>query len=234
LQNISEPLPIFKEYWKEESFRIPGGKHQSSPFGVIKATRLHCPVAVVSLTSRSQPPKITAMDTERHPMPVLSFVGRSGSGKTTFLEKLIPLLVARGHRVGALKHTHHSVEIDKPGKDSYRLREAGAVEVVTHAPNLLALIRKQSTDLPLEEVLSYFRETDIVLVEGYKGAGLPRIEIFRKDAGHSEPLFLHDTPPQALVTDVSFPEITCPVFALDDDESVADWLETDFLRNRHS
>lgn len=186
------------------------------------------------MTSRSQPPKMSAMDTERHPMPVLSFVGRSGSGKTTFLEKLIPLLVARGYRVGALKHAHHMVEIDKPGKDSYRLREAGAVEVVANAPNLLALIRKQKTDLPLEEALGYFRTVDIVLVEGCKGEDLPRIEIFRKEAGHEAPLFFSGTPPLALVTDVSFPEVICPTFALDDHESVADWLGANFLRNRHS
>ncbi len=172
------------------------------------------------------------MKREKKRIPALAFVGRSGSGKTTFLEKLIPLLTARGLRVGALKHAHHLVEIDKPGKDSYRLREAGAVEVVANAPNMLALIRKQSTDLPLQEALGYFREVDIVLVEGYKGEDLPRIEIFRKDAGHEEPLFFSGTPPLALVTDTPFPEITCPVFALDDHENVADWLEQDFLRRR--
>ncbi|NOY52024.1 MAG: molybdopterin-guanine dinucleotide biosynthesis protein B [Deltaproteobacteria bacterium] len=165
-------------------------------------------------------------------MPVLSFVGRSGSGKTTFLEKLIPLLVTRGCRVGALKHAHHMVEIDKPGKDSYRLREAGAVEVVASAPNMLALIRTEEADLPLREALSYFRKSDLVLIEGYKGEDLPHIEIFRQNAGHDALLFQTGPPPSALITDADFPGIHCPVFALDDYEGVAEWMVRVFLRNR--
>jgi len=162
---------------------------------------------------------------EKTMIPAIAFVGRSGSGKTTFLEKLIPLLVARGYRVGALKHAHHMVEFDKPGKDSYRLREAGAGEIVVNARNMLALIRQPDRDLPLREALAYFRQSDLVLIEGYKGEDLPRIEIFRKGAGHDRPLFCSGVEPSALISDGEFPGIRCPLFSLDDHAGVAQWIE---------
>ncbi len=162
-------------------------------------------------------------------IPAIAFMGRSGSGKTTFLERLIPVLVERGLRVGVLKHAHHKIEIDTPGKDSFRLRQAGAIEVVANAPNQMALIRTPERELPLREVLGYFRDVDLVLIEGYKGERLPFIEIHRSGTGPTEPLFPRMGNPLALITDRTFPAQPFPVFALDDIRRVADLIEEKIL-----
>jgi len=162
----------------------------------------------------------------------ISIAARSGTGKTSFLEKLIPQLTARGYRVGVIKHTHHALDIDRPGKDSFRLREAGAAQVVVNAPNQFALLRRQERELPLGQVLTYFRDVELVLVEGYKQEDLPRIEIFRSDAGHAEPLFRTGPAPLALVTDRAFGPLPFPVFTLEDVRGVADLIEEQFLKKR--
>ncbi len=158
-------------------------------------------------------------------IPMVSIVARSGTGKTSFLEKLIPVLTDRGHRIGVVKHAHHTIDIDKPGKDSYRLCEAGASEVIINAPNQMALIRKQENELPLKEVLQYIRDVDLILIEGYKEEDLPRIEIFRTGAGHPEPLFAQGKPPMALITDKPFPGVSFSVFSMENVIGVADLIE---------
>jgi molybdopterin-guanine dinucleotide biosynthesis protein MobB len=162
-------------------------------------------------------------------IPALSIVARSGMGKTTFLERLIPLLIDRGYRVGVVKHAHHTIELDTPGKDSYRLREAGAAEMVVNAPNQMALIRKQEKEIPLHDLLTYFRNVDLILIEGYKGEDLPRIEIFRSGAGYPEPLFLQGKSPIALVTDESFPGQSFSIFPMENIKGVADLIEKEIL-----
>ena len=165
-------------------------------------------------------------------IPAVSIVARSGTGKTTFLEKLIPVLTGRGYRLGVVKHAHHRIDMDHPGKDSFRLREAGADVVIINAPNQMALIRRQEHELPLQEVLSYFRDVDLILIEGYKGEDLPRIEIFRTGAGHPEPFFIHGTSPFALVTDGPFPGAPFSVFTMDNVQGVADLIEKEILKIR--
>ncbi len=165
-------------------------------------------------------------------IPAIAFVGRSGSGKTTFLEKLIPVLTGRGYRVGAVKHAHHVVEVDRPGKDSFRLREAGASEVVLSARGQLAVIHTVEERVSLEVVLGYFKEVDLILVEGFKDAGLPSIEIYRAAAGTEEPLFLQGSHPLALVSDRAFPRVDFPVFPLDDVAGVADLVERKILQKK--
>jgi len=162
-------------------------------------------------------------------IPAVSIVARSGTGKTTFLEKLIPVLTGRGYRVGVVKHAHHRIDIDQSGKDSFRLRKAGADVVIINAPNQMALIRRQKHELPLREVLDYFRDVDLILIEGYKGEDLPRIEIFRTGAGRPEPFFIKGMSPFALVTDGSFPKTPFSVFTMDNVQGVADLIEKEFL-----
>ena len=164
--------------------------------------------------------------------PCISIAARSGTGKTSFLERLIPLLTARGYRVGVIKHAHHTIDVDRPGKDSFRLREAGAAEVVVNAPNQLALIRRQERELPLDQALAYFRDVDLVLVEGYKQENLPRIEIFRTGAGHPEPLFRSGPRPLALVTDRAFGPLPFSVFSMENVRGVADLIEERFLKKK--
>lgn len=163
-------------------------------------------------------------------IPVVCIVARSGTGKTTFLEQLIPVLISRGHRVGVVKHAHHILDMDRPGKDSFRLREAGASQVLVNSRNQMVLIRSQKTELSLQEVLGYFRDLDLILVEGYKGKDLPRIEIFRTGAGYPEPLFVQGKSPMALVSDKPFPGTPFSVFSLENVKGVADLIEKEILK----
>jgi len=112
--------------------------------------------------------------------PAVSFVARSGTGKTTLVTSLIAELKSRGYSVGAVKHGPPSFEIDRPGKDSYRFAEAGADSTLVYSDNKLALIKQYRQAPPFEEVLAdCFPDVDIILVEGFKQADLPRIEVCR-------------------------------------------------------
>jgi molybdopterin-guanine dinucleotide biosynthesis adapter protein len=118
-------------------------------------------------------------------MKVFGFAGYSGSGKTTLIEKVIPELIAGGIRVSLIKHAHHSFDIDKPGKDSYRHREAGAQEVLIASSQRWVLMHElhAEPEPSLDDLLGQFSACDLILVEGYKFSNLPKIEIYRPDAG---------------------------------------------------
>jgi molybdopterin-guanine dinucleotide biosynthesis adapter protein len=120
-------------------------------------------------------------------MKVFGFAGYSGSGKTTLIEKVIPELIASGLRVSLIKHAHHSFDIDKPGKDSYRHREAGAHEVLIASSQRWVLMHElRAVEEPsLDDLLKQFSDCDLVLVEGYKFSSVPKIEIFRPE--HAKP-----------------------------------------------
>jgi molybdopterin-guanine dinucleotide biosynthesis protein B len=110
-------------------------------------------------------------------------VGRSGSGKTTLIERLLPLLRARGLRVSTIKHTHHDLDIDTPGKDSFRHRQAGAEEVMMVAGRRWALMRETPAPQNLSELAARLAPVDLVLVEGFRGYGFPKIEVHRPELG---------------------------------------------------
>jgi molybdopterin-guanine dinucleotide biosynthesis adapter protein len=118
-------------------------------------------------------------------MKVFGFAGYSGSGKTTLIEKVIPLLKSAGLTVSLIKHAHHSFDIDKPGKDSYRHREAGAQEVLIASSQRWVLMHelRDEVEPSLADLLTQFSHCDLVLVEGYKFSDVPKIEIFRTEAG---------------------------------------------------
>src|SRR5881275_1042923 len=119
-------------------------------------------------------------------MKVVGFAGYSGSGKTTLVERLIPALKMRGLRVSVVKHAHHNFDIDHPGKDTYRHRQAGAFEVVVASSRRLALMREfeQDASLNVHHLLAELYEgVDWVLVEGFKQSNLLKIEVWRADAG---------------------------------------------------
>jgi molybdopterin-guanine dinucleotide biosynthesis protein B len=119
---------------------------------------------------------------------VFGFAGYSGSGKTTLIEQLIPRFVEAGLRVALIKHAHHEFDIDKPGKDSHRHREAGAFEVLITSEKRWALMHELhgAAEPGLEEQLGRLSPCDLVLVEGYKRAAIPKLEIHR--ATHGQPL----------------------------------------------
>ena len=112
----------------------------------------------------------------------ISFVGNSGAGKTTLLERLIPEFKRKGLRVGVVKHDAHRFDIDHPGKDSHRLTAAGADTMMITSGEKLAMVKRHAASPPIEELLErYFSEVDLVLVEGFRGSSLPKIEVHRKE-----------------------------------------------------
>jgi molybdopterin-guanine dinucleotide biosynthesis protein B len=120
---------------------------------------------------------------------LVAIVGKSDSGKTTLIERLVPELVKLGLRVGTVKHDAHSFEIDHPGKDSWRHGQAGAEAYVIASPERLAFIARLDEELELVDIAGRFYEGfDIVVAEGYKRTAPHRVELFRVGAGHAEPL----------------------------------------------
>ncbi|MBG0790346.1 MAG: molybdopterin-guanine dinucleotide biosynthesis protein B [Desulfovibrionaceae bacterium] len=119
---------------------------------------------------------------------IICIVGKKRSGKTTFLEKLIPELRALGISVGAVKHDAHSFDMDREGKDSWRLKQAGAGTIVVSSPERVAMIRSVDREMTLEEMAgTLFKDKHLVLTEGYFNADHPKVEIHRGDA-HEHPL----------------------------------------------
>jgi molybdopterin-guanine dinucleotide biosynthesis adapter protein len=133
---------------------------------------------------------------------VFGFAGYSGSGKTTLIEQLIPRFVTRGLRVSVIKHAHHSFEIDKPGKDSFRHREAGASEVLVTSDQRWVIMHelRGEPEPGLLEQVSRLSSCDLVLVEGYKRASLPKIEVHRAALGQP-PLYTIDKNIVAVASD---------------------------------
>lgn len=162
-------------------------------------------------------------------MNVVVFAGSSGSGKTTLIERLIPAMRQRGQRVSVVKHAHHGLDIDRPGKDTWRHREAGAFEVVAASPSRLVLMREfeQRCEMSVHQLIAELYDgVDWVLVEGFRDSDLPKVEVWRAAAGKPA---LYPTDPfvAAIATDRpdALPEATQrPVLSLNDADAVARWL----------
>ena len=155
-------------------------------------------------------------------MTILGIAGWSGSGKTTLIEKLIPALRARGLRVSTLKRTHHDVDLDKPGKDSFRHREAGAEEVMVVSGTRFALLRETPGGADLASLAARMAPVDLILAEGFKMDDFPKLEVHRQALG--KPRLPPETPGiVALVTDADIdPRLPC--FGLDDIDAIAEWV----------
>ncbi|HHT9129872.1 MAG TPA: molybdopterin-guanine dinucleotide biosynthesis protein B, partial [Candidatus Brocadiaceae bacterium] len=114
-------------------------------------------------------------------MPIISIVGRSNSGKTTLIVKLIKELKLRGLKVATIKHSHHNFELDTEGKDSWLHTKAGADAVVVVSQKMLGIIRQTPNELPLSEIINSLQDMDVIVVEGYKTEAIPKIEVFRTE-----------------------------------------------------
>lgn len=162
-------------------------------------------------------------------LPMIAFVGRSNCGKTTLLEKLIPLLQGRGYRVGVVKHTAHvTVETDAPGTDTRRLWDSGVAHVTLAAGDRVVHTHRYDVPPALEAVLAGMHGVDIVLVEGYKGSALPKIEVVR---AVRDPQCIPGLIGRiACVTDVA--DLACdgPRFGLEKVEALADFIERAVIR----
>lgn len=157
----------------------------------------------------------------------ISIVGKSSSGKTTFLEKLIRELASRGYRVATIKHSHHSISFDQPNKDSWRHARAGAVATMVSSTTEIQIIKPVSRELSIEELASHLgQDYDIILTEGFSRGNAPKVEVHRKDAG---PLLEVASNLIAVATDEPL-DSDAPQFALDDIKGVADLLEKKYLR----
>lgn len=158
----------------------------------------------------------------RRLIPIFPVVGRSGAGKTTLMEKLIPELKQRGLRIGTVKHDVHGFEMDKPGKDTWRHKEAGAVTTLISSPYQIGMVTDVDHDHDLDELAPLLMDVDLILAEGYKRSKKPKIEVFRPEV-HQEPLCRADDNLIALVSDVAL-DLGVPRFSLNDTSGLAEFL----------
>ncbi|MBU6419291.1 MAG: molybdopterin-guanine dinucleotide biosynthesis protein B [Proteobacteria bacterium] len=153
-------------------------------------------------------------------MKILAVSGWSGAGKTTLIAALIPLLKARGLSVSTVKHAHHGVTLDKPGKDSFVHAEAGAREVILTTQDGFAVFSRQPA--PLEALLARLTPVDLVLVEGFKAEALPRLSVYREALGKPAPW--PDEHLLAVAADTPLPNCPVAVLPLDKPGDIADFL----------
>jgi len=163
-------------------------------------------------------------------MRIIGLAGWSGSGKTTLVTKVIPVLVGRGLKVATVKHAHHEFDTDRPGKDSWLHRQAGASEVAIVSSRRWAIVHELGDDPEpsLADMLPKLSPVDLVIVEGFKRHRHPKLEVYRAVVG--KPL-LHpeDDCIVAIATDAPLPQAQLPVLMLDDIESIANVLQAEAL-----
>jgi molybdopterin-guanine dinucleotide biosynthesis adapter protein len=159
--------------------------------------------------------------------PVVSIVGKSDTGKTTFLEKLIRELTNRGYRVATIKHSHHGLSFQEPNKDSWRHARAGSASTVVSSTSEIQIVRPVERELTIDEIVRILGDDfDIVLTEGFSRGSAPKVEIHRKEIG---PLLEDAKKLVAIVTDEPL-EKEIRQFATDDVKGVADLLEQGFIK----
>ena len=159
--------------------------------------------------------------------PIVSIVGKSSSGKTTFLEKLIRELTSRGYRVATIKHSHHSISFDNPNKDSWRHAQAGAASTLVSSTTEIQVIKPLSRELTVDELARNLgEEFDLILTEGFSKGDMPKIEVHRKEAG---PLLETANKLFAIVTDEPL-DTGVKQFSLEDVQGVAEMVEKDYIK----
>lgn len=170
---------------------------------------------------------ISQSQSETDAMKVFGMAGWSGSGKTTLVERLIPVFTGQGLSVSVIKHAHHGFDLDRPGKDSWRHREAGATQVLMLSNDRWILMHelRGAPEPTLEEQLRLLAPCDLVLIEGYKAAAVPKIEIHRPAHG-KPPLWPENPHVVAVATDAADGTLDCPLplLPLNHPEAVAEFI----------
>lgn len=174
-------------------------------------------------------------DPIRAPLPLLGFAAWSGTGKTTLLRQVLPILTDRGLRIGLIKHAHHAFDIDQPGKDSYELRKAGASQVLVASARREALMieKPEESEPMLSDLIERLDDSvlDLVLVEGFKHVAFPKLELYRAEVG-KEPCYPADSNIIALACDGEPPQPTrLPVLDINNAKQVADFIH-DLVRQQ--
>jgi len=162
-------------------------------------------------------------------MNILGISGWSGNGKTTLLTRLIPTLIQRGHTVSTIKHAHHKFDIDRPGKDSFRHREAGAHEVLISSTNRWALMHENLNEgeARLEQLVKKMAPVDLLLIEGFKTEDFPKIEVWREESGTTPRMDVDRTIIAIACPDKDL-EANIPVLNLNDENEIADFIVSHF------
>jgi molybdopterin-guanine dinucleotide biosynthesis protein B len=158
-------------------------------------------------------------------MKIFGFAGWSGSGKTTLVTRLIPELVGRGVRVSTMKHAHHAFDIDKPGKDSFEHRAAGATEVMVTSTHRWALMHESrgGAEASIDELVGRMSPVDLLLIEGFKTYPHDKLEVYRAAVG--KPLLcLEEDHIVAVASDAPVPQANVPVLDLNDTGAIADFI----------
>lgn len=165
-------------------------------------------------------------------MNVYGVIGWKNSGKTTLVERLVAEIAARGYTVSTVKHTHHGVDVDRPGKDSHRHRQAGAGQVILASSARWALMSelRGAPEPALEDLLAHLAPVDLVIVEGYKRDTHPKIEVWRAETG--QPLIAANDPTVRAVASPDAPATSRPVIGLDDVSGIADFILNDLAMAR--
>ena len=159
--------------------------------------------------------------------PIVSIVGKSGVGKTQFLEHLITEFKKRGYRIAVVKHTAGSIDIDKPGKDTWRFARAGSDAVAISSPGRFAFIKRVDHDLGIEEALPLIGgDFDLILAEGFRKGKVPKIEVYRRELG--EDLLCSPRELSAIITERQL-DVDLPRFSPHDVQEVADFIEKNFI-----
>ncbi|MFN7191105.1 MAG: molybdopterin-guanine dinucleotide biosynthesis protein B [Rhodospirillales bacterium] len=158
-------------------------------------------------------------------MRIIGLAGWSGSGKTSLVVRLLPVLVARGLRVSTIKHAHHEFDVDTPGKDSYEHRAAGAHEVLVASARRFALMHelRDAPEPTLEELVARLAPVDLLIVEGFKRHGHDKIEVHRPSVG-KKLLAPEDPHIVAVASDAALEGLTVPRLDLDDTQAIVDFV----------
>jgi molybdopterin-guanine dinucleotide biosynthesis adapter protein len=171
--------------------------------------------------------KTLSIEEEIKMPPIVSIVGKSSSGKTTFLEKLLRELTSRGYKVATIKHSHHSIAFDDPSKDSFRHAQAGAAVTMVSSTTSFQIIKPLPKELTIDELARHLgEEYDLILTEGFSRGNSPKVEVHRKEAG---PLLEVASNLFAVATDEPL-ETETRQFALDNVKGVADLIEEKFIK----
>ncbi|WP_428717098.1 molybdopterin-guanine dinucleotide biosynthesis protein B [Undibacterium curvum] len=158
-------------------------------------------------------------------MKIFGITGHSGMGKTTLLERLIPELQLRGLRISLIKHSHKNIDIDQPGKDSYRMRSVGCQEVLLMGEGRWALMHEiaEAKEPTLAYLLSRLQRCDLVLIEGFKSENFSKLEVWRESLGKPQ-LGLNWPGIKAIASDAEVADLHLPVFELSDTSKIADFV----------